>query len=77
MAGVRCRFGDPAEDTARDGDSDRDRTTPSPARMLNFLGGTQVFLASGATDLRKSFDTLAGVVREQLEIGRASCRERV
>ena len=34
--------------------------------MLNFLGGTQIFLAAGATDLRKSFDTLAGVVRGQL-----------
>lgn len=31
--------------------------------MLTFLSTTQVFLASGATDLRKSFDTLAGVVR--------------
>ena len=34
--------------------------------MLNFLGGTQIFLAAGATDLRKSFDTLAGVVRGQM-----------
>jgi len=34
--------------------------------MLNFLGGTQIFLAAGATDLRKSFDTLAGVVRGRL-----------
>jgi transposase len=31
--------------------------------MLTFLSTTRVFLASGATDLRKSFDTLAGVVR--------------
>jgi transposase len=35
--------------------------------MLSFLSGTQVFLAAGATDLRKSFDTLAGVVRQQLQ----------
>lgn len=34
--------------------------------MLSFLAGTQVFLAAGSTDLRKSFDTLAGVVRQQL-----------
>jgi hypothetical protein len=33
--------------------------------MLNFLSGTQVFLAVGATDLRKSFDMPAGVVRQQ------------
>jgi transposase len=31
--------------------------------MLSFLASTRVFLAAGATDLRKSFDTLAGVVR--------------
>ena len=34
--------------------------------MLNFLSSTRVFLAAGATDLRKSFDTLGGVVREVL-----------
>lgn len=34
--------------------------------MLNFLGTTRVYLAVGATDLRKSFDTLAGVVRNSL-----------
>ena len=31
--------------------------------MLSFLSSTKVFLAAGATDLRKSFDTLSGVVR--------------
>lgn len=34
--------------------------------MLNFLGTTRVHLAVGATDLRKSFNTLAGVVRGSL-----------
>ncbi len=34
--------------------------------MLNFLSSTRVFLAAGATDLRKSFDTLGGVVRDVL-----------
>jgi len=34
--------------------------------MLSFLASTRVFLAAGATDLRKSFDTLAGVVRASL-----------
>lgn len=34
--------------------------------MLNFLSSTRVFLAAGATDLRKSFDTLGGAVRDVL-----------
>jgi transposase len=34
--------------------------------MLSILSTTWVYLAAGATDLRKSFDTLAGVVRESL-----------
>jgi transposase len=34
--------------------------------VLNFLGPTRVYLAVGASDLRKSFDTLAGVVRNSL-----------
>ncbi len=37
--------------------------------MLSFLSNTRVYLAAGATDLRKSFDTLAGVVRESLRLG--------
>jgi len=36
--------------------------------MLSFLGHTRVFLAAGSTDLRKSFDTLAGVVRNSLQL---------
>jgi transposase len=36
--------------------------------VLNFLGTTRVYLAVGATDLRKSFDTLAGVVRNSLRL---------
>ena len=36
--------------------------------MLSFLSNTRVYLAAGATDLRKSFDTLAGVVRESLRM---------
>ena len=36
--------------------------------MLSFLSNTRVYLAAGATDLRKSFDTLAGVVRESLRL---------
>ena len=36
--------------------------------MLNFTGitGRQIFLISGATDMRKSFDGLAGIARELL-----------
>lgn len=34
--------------------------------MLNFLGTIRVYLAAGATELRKSFDTLAGAVRNSL-----------
>ena len=36
--------------------------------MLSFLATTRVFLAAGGTDLRKSFDTLAGVVRGSLQL---------
>ena len=36
--------------------------------MLSFLSNTRVYLAVGATDLRKCFDTLAGVVRESLRL---------
>ena len=36
--------------------------------MLSFLSTTRVFLAAGNTDLRKSFDTLAGVVRGTLQL---------
>ncbi len=36
--------------------------------MLSFLSTTRVFLAAGDTDLRKSFDTLAGVVRGTLQL---------
>ena len=36
--------------------------------MLSFLATTRVFLAAGDTDLRKSFDTLAGVVRGRLRL---------
>jgi transposase len=34
--------------------------------MLSF-GGDRVFLCAGATDMRKSFNGLAGLVREQLQ----------
>jgi len=34
--------------------------------MLNFGGATRVYLAVGATDLRKSFEGLSGLVREKL-----------
>ena len=40
--------------------------------MLSFLSNTRVYLAAGATDLRKSFDTLAGVVRNSLRLDRLS-----
>jgi len=36
--------------------------------VLSFLSNTRVYLAAEATDLRKSFDTLAGVVRESLRL---------
>ena len=35
--------------------------------MLALSPRTRVYLALGATDMRKSFDTLAGLVRETLE----------
>ena len=38
------------------------------APVLSFLSNTRVYLAAEATDLRKSFDTLAGVVRESLRL---------
>ena len=34
--------------------------------MLTF-GGRRIFLVAGATDMRKSFNSLAGIVRERLE----------
>jgi transposase len=34
--------------------------------VLSFLSNTRGYFAAGAADLRKSFDTLAGVVRESL-----------
>jgi transposase len=34
--------------------------------VLTF-GGRRIFLVAGATDMRKSFNTLAGIVRERLE----------
>lgn len=34
--------------------------------MLSFSGDVKVFLAPGATDMRKSFDTLACVVQETI-----------
>ena len=36
--------------------------------MLSLLSNTRVYLTAGATDLRKSFDTLAGVVREAFRL---------
>ena len=35
--------------------------------MLSFLSNTRVYVAVGQTDLRKSFDTLAGVVRSSFQ----------
>lgn len=34
--------------------------------LLNFLAGTKVYVAAGATDLRKSFDGLAQLARERV-----------
>jgi transposase len=34
--------------------------------VLTF-GGRRIFLVAGATDMRKSFNSLAGIVRERLE----------
>ena len=48
--------------------------------MLNdFKCGCPVYVACGYTDLRKGIDGLAGLVQREfhLEIGRASCRDRV
>ena len=54
--------------SAGNGPGPVDRTPEPPAPVLNFLGTTRVYLAVGATDLRKSFDTLAGVVRNSLRL---------
>jgi len=35
--------------------------------MLNYGGGARLYLAPGATDMRKSFNSLSGVVRERLD----------
>ena len=35
--------------------------------MLNLGPGTKVFLVAGPTDMRKSFDTLAAVVRDTVD----------
>jgi transposase len=35
--------------------------------MLSFDGGRRIFLARSGTDMRKSFDTLATLVRQDLE----------
>ena len=34
--------------------------------MITLAGGARVWLAAGATDLRKGFDGLAGLVQTQL-----------
>ena len=34
--------------------------------MLSLDRGQRIFLAAGATDMRKSFDSLSGLVREEL-----------
>ena len=35
--------------------------------MLSFGGATRIYLAVGATDMRKGFDGLSGMVREKLQ----------
>ena len=35
--------------------------------MLSFGGGARIYLAAGATDMRKSFNSLSGIVRERLQ----------
>ena len=35
--------------------------------MLTLGGGGRIFLVAGPTDMRKSFDGLAGIVRERLQ----------
>ena len=36
--------------------------------MINLMAGRQVYLASGSTDLRKSIDGLAGLVKETFNL---------
>ncbi len=35
--------------------------------MLTFGGGARIYLAAGVTDMRKSFNSLSGIVRERLQ----------
>lgn len=35
--------------------------------MLTFGGGARIYLAAGTTDMRKSFNSLSGIVREHLQ----------
>ena len=42
--------------------------------MLSLLSNPRVYLAASATDLRKSFDPLAGVVRSSLPLDPLSIR---
>ncbi len=43
--------------------------------MLNLGHGTRIFLVTGATDMRKSFDTLAAIVSNTLEEDPYLCGE--
>jgi len=68
VAGVRGPQRFASACSAGSGRGPIDRTPEPPVPVLNFLGTTRVYLAVGVTDLRKSFDTLAGVVRNSLRL---------
>lgn len=74
-AARRCRCGDRARDgrpgaraRGRDGRCRADGDRGAARRMLTLSPAVRIYLATGATDLRRSIDGLAALVRERLTL---------